>query len=840
MLGLDVSLNKAVKPTSVSGVFTSPLAESLPFEEILEDGTIIYADGSLGCGFRIRPVYLDSMTDAACEDLENRLCAVFSTFDGRQDLSFQVLWCKTRNTKTIDAVSRGVVSRDEGARRLAGAKVAFWRKKMFGDANGVYQLDSYIFIRRRFDRKFPMYKTGVSMNPEQMAEEHDRYASALNSDVSRLVRSLDMLKPVALNGQETFALMYESIFGEQCKYEYERFRCPARNWFSGRDVDMVRKFGYLTLGDGSRNVAVMSMHVPPDMSWMRLLTSVAVVDAPLRISMYVTPTSTAAMKRQMEIKLRRAINYAHIFSARSQKIAAELQDTAADLENGSKLFDVELYVAVDGRSARSLADSTAMVRSAGLEVGMELVVEQIGLWPCWLETIPGMCAPYRTDRNHLVKTENVVNIAPFFGGRASDKNGAFLLRGPASSVVAYDVFSEDLAANHGLIFGSTGSGKSFFTSMMILSVVPKDPLVFIVDKGGSYKRLASLLNGRYIDVSCGTTSFNPLEMPPDETSESRKPFIASVLRIMCEEDGNPLSAYEKVLIERCTTEIIKIYEQNKEKNQDVIITLSDAHNLLKTHKLYDHENEAHLAESQNRITTLLGRWTKSGTRGTSWHSRMFDCPKTNVNIQDASMVVFDVNGIEAYPEIMRVTFRIISDLVKRRSEKNKDVKKLIIFDEVWSVLKTEEGCIFLEELYRTMRKYNAAVFSISQDITDFSDSNISKAIMSNCYNKIIMRQSSDVSKDEIKKLLGMNEAEMWLLGKLNSRKGEFSEVLLATGNDAEKRAVKVGVYPSPEELWMATTNANDVALFDSVVKSGIRPLEAVFKLAKEHPNGANK
>lgn len=838
---LNLSRNKETKTEvrkAKRAIFQAPLVKDLNYEEILPDGTIVYTDGSVGLAYELVSLYLDSLTDEAIMHTERQLSSAISMLDGRKDMSLQIVWMKTSTYDVLDSYKRQITSRDDNLMKLSGSRINFWRDKI--DSREIYELKSVIFIRRFVNRKFGMPKLGINMTDKvaEMAHEHRRIMSDVRADIGRLVRSMESLKPRLLSGDEIVTIIFRSIYGNVSVPRYDRLKEPARNFFCGRDIELQRQYGYITVGDSGRNIAVLSMHSLPPVSWMRMMAYMAVIDCPVRVSMYIKPMNTAATKSKMELKLRRAANYSSVFSAKSRMICEEIEQIQVDLENGSRLVEIESYVAVEGRSAKELGENIQIVKAKAQEFEAAFVDEHVALWPCWLNTLPAYCSPGETDRNFVVKTENAVDLMPLLGGKEPDRTGQVILRGPCSSITSWDIFNPSLPAHHGLIFGSTGSGKSFFTSLMILSSMIQEPLVYIVDKGGSYRRLTKLLNGKYLEVASGKMTINPFEIPESFESEPEKriPFFTRVLEVMTAVGNDRESEYETAILERLAQALVQTWKNNRDNGNKRAVTISDAYSILDGYKLYDYEKDGkQLAEPQQRLKIILGKWSVAGTKGTSYHCKLLDNPNTSLDIQDSQLVAFDMNGIEAYPDIMRVVFLVISDLIRRRCQQEVSRKKLVVFDEVWSVLKTREGAIFLEELYRTMRKYNAAVFSISQDIADFSESEIARAIMSNVKQKIILRQSSEHSRQAVQKALGLTEAEMWLINQIKNRKGEFSECILAIeGNPA----VKVGIVPSPEELWMATTDANDVALFESLVKQGYGYMDAVFSLAEKYPRGA--
>ena len=225
-----------------------------------------------------------------------------------------------------------------------------------------------------------------------------------------------------------------------------------------------------------------------------------------------------------------------------------------------------------------------------------------------------------------------------------------------------------------------------------------------------------------------------------------------------------------------------------------------------------------------------------GTRNKSPYAQILDNEKTNVTL-DNNIVAFDLLGIEKAKDLMNVVFLTINNIILSRvtDPTRLSQRKIIVFDEVWSLLKSEEGAVFIEELYRTMRKYNAMVLSITQDIADFADSSIARALLSNTYQYIILRQTNTGNSERIREILDLNSSEEELIKSVTQIPGLFSEIFLKM---AGVGSGKMCIAPSPIEYWFATTKAEDKSLIQNYLNQGM-PLEKTLRqLAERFPHGA--
>jgi conjugal transfer ATP-binding protein TraC len=197
----------------------------------------------------------------------------------------------------------------------------------------------------------------------------------------------------------------------------------------------------------------------------------------------------------------------------------------------------------------------------------------------------------------------------------------------------------------------------------------------------------------------------------------------------------------------------------------------------------------------------------------------------------AKLVAFDLKGLEG--QLQAVVLAILAGITWNRIQKN-DGQKLIIFDEVWTLLSEPSTARFIEELYRTARKYNCGILSVSQSLNDFVSSPASAAILTNSIVRYILRITDGF--DLIQEKFGLNDREMFLIRRLRREKGKFSELFLCFG---DRRAV-IRVEPSPEEYWVCTTHGEDRRLSQKVEAAhpDWSAKELLEHLAKEHPYGA--
>ena len=318
-------------------------------------------------------------------------------------------------------------------------------------------------------------------------------------------------------------------------------------------------------------------------------------------------------------------------------------------------------------------------------------------------------------------------------------------------------------------------------------------MTFIIDIGGSYKKLCKTLGGQYVDVSppssqgCHSVTINPFSLGGNAKEENKaKPIprkikflLAFLESVLVDEEGDKLPKLEKALLEEQIS-ILYATVQNP--------TLSNFKKLLK-----GTDND-----SLNQFSKMLYSWT-----GNTPYGQLLD-KKDSFNIE-SDFVVFDLKGLSSYPDLQAVMILIITDFILEKiesgSEEIKKRKKRILMDECWELLKSKSSSHFMEYCVRTLRKTGSGITFITQGVEEIASHPIGSAILGNTATKFVLMQKGDLAT--LQKNLKLNNQEMALVSSLQSKKGEYSESFMIVGDD---KAV-IRTYPSDMEYNIANSEA---------------------------------
>jgi type IV secretory pathway VirB4 component len=124
-------------------------------------------------------------------------------------------------------------------------------------------------------------------------------------------------------------------------------------------------------------------------------------------------------------------------------------------------------------------------------------------------------------------------------------------------------------------------------------------------------------------------------------------------------------------------------------------------------------------------------------------------------------------------------------------------RTLIVFDEVWRFFAQSKG--FLEEMYRTLRKYMAGIVSITQNLADYGDEAFAKMIFTNSFTKIFLQNGA--SADFLKNTFDLEPSDIERALSVASKKPHYSEFFVLSPNMSQV----LRLYPTQDFYELANT-----------------------------------
>jgi conjugal transfer ATP-binding protein TraC len=525
-------------------------------------------------------------------------------------------------------------------------------------------------------------------------------------------------------------------------------------------------------------------------------------------------------------KLQQKRKMAHSLAATSGNKASDLEsETKLSsteelirelLSTGQRIYAVQMSLVLRAPATdegvkklnRQVREVLSRFRSLQGSEGLE---ESVGSWKIFKGNLPG--APVKLERAKKFKTNNLVDFIPIYGPREGDDDPAVIFRNRLNGLVSFNPFDSSLTNYNALVTGSSGAGKSFLNNCILAQELARGLRVFIIDIGGSYKKLTEALGGQYLEMDLSDQyRLNPFDIPDPSQGPSNqklKSLLAVIESMIVEDEKSKLSKLDRVLLEKT---VIELYEEKRKQNK--VPVLSELTERLAKSK----------ESSMVDISKILYMWT-----GNRPYGKLLD--GIGSLRTDAPICTFDLKGLGNYPDLQSVMILILTDFILTQVEQDKVNKKRIILDEAWQLLKSNAAADFMEYCARTLRKTGSGITFITQGVEEIVTSPIGPAIMNNTATKFILLQRGD--SEILKNALKLNSQELNLVYSLEQRKGEFAEGFMIEGDHRQV----IRIYPSPFEYWLSTSDASDNRHIQELRESGLSLVDAIETAARTYPNG---
>ncbi len=502
-------------------------------------------------------------------------------------------------------------------------------------------------------------------------------------------------------------------------------------------------------------------------SYPRYLTtgwfsSIINLDCPMDITFHIFPMESEYALKQL---MKKVTEIAAEISEREEKglirdpsletAYRDLETLRDRLQTGQeRMFKLGIYLTVYANSEKELKDLETTLRSI-------LEAKLVYIKPALYRQKEGFTstAPYGLDRLGDLTSMNTGPLSstfPFVSFDLSSNDGILYgINLHNNSLILFDRFSMENA--NMVVFGKSGSGKSYFTKLDILRSLMQGVEVIVIDPENEYKKLADAVGGSFINISLASPHhINPLDLPtprPDENPEdvlrSNVINLVGLMRIML----GGMTPEEDAIMDKALTETYAARDITPQTDPSLwkqrVPLLEDLERVL---------------EGMEGAESLLRRLRRY-TRGT--FAKFFNQP-TNVSL-DKPLVVFGIRDMEdeLRPVAMFLILRYVWNQVRSSLK-----KRFLVVDEAWWIMKEEDGASFLFGMCKRGRKYWLGVTTITQDVNDFMKSMYGQPIITNSSIQILFKQSP-ATIDIVQKTFNLTDEEKYLLLECEIGQGIF-------------------------------------------------------------------
>ena len=534
------------------------------------------------------------------------------------------------------------------------------------------------------------------------------------------------------------------------------------------------------------------------------------MDRVFDVSIFVHPIETSRVLRQFQRKVAEVQSQIHSREEKGLVRDPKLDVAYQDLENlrdqlqqaQERLFDVGLYITIYGDNDSELDKMESEIKSI-------LEAKLIYVKPALFQQEQGYKSTLPLG-NDLLEVHSKLNSSPLSSlfpftsfDLTSDKGILYGVNRHNSSLVLFDRFS--LENYNSIVFGQSGGGKSYATKLEILRTLMFDTEVIVIDPEREYEYMAEATGGRYFKISLNSEHhINPFDLPvpgPDESAanvlRSNIINLVGLFRLMM----GGLTAEEDAIVDRAITETYALKD----------ITAESDFRTIEPPLMSDFEMVLVGMEGGESLAQRFSKYTKGTWSG-------FINRPSNVDI-NKKFAVFSLRDMEdeLKPIAMYIVTHYIWNVIR------KDLKKrLLVIDEAWWMMKSEDTASFLMSMVKRGRKYFLGVATVTQDVGDFLKSPYGLPIITNSSIQILLKQSPTII-DELQKVFNLTDEEKFLL--LESDVGEgiffaglkhvaikniasYTEDQIITSDPSQVLAIKKARQEAVKDQGAAVENAN--------------------------------
>ena len=391
------------------------------------------------------------------------------------------------------------------------------------------------------------------------------------------------------------------------------------------------------------------------------------------------------------------------------------------------------------------------------------------------------------------------------------------------------------------VLGPSGSGKSFFMNHLVRQYYEQNSHIVLVDTGNSYQGLCEMIHRKtkgadgiyYTYSEEKPISFNPFFTDDYKFNVEKKDSIKTLLLTLWKSEDDKITKTESGELGSAVSAYIKKIQQDRS-----IVPCFDT--------FYEYMLNDYRAELEKRdikvsredfnidnFLTTLRQYYKGGRFDFLLNSR------ENIDLLHKRFIVFEIDSIKDNAELFPVVVIIIMEAFINKMRRLKGIRKLLIVEEAWKALTTENMANYLKYMYKTVRKYFGEAIVVTQEVDDIISSPVVKeSIINNSDCKILLDQKKYMNKfDGIQSMLGLTEkekAQILSINLANHPGRKYKEVWIGL-NGVQSAVYATEVSPA-EYLTYTTEESEKTEVFNLAEELG-GDLELAIRRLANRLNG---
>ena len=428
--------------------------------------------------------------------------------------------------------------------------------------------------------------------------------------------------------------------------------------------------------------------------------------APMDLSIHLGPIPAEQAARTLEWQKVRFESAQSLSLKRGRTMSPEAEIALEDVtrlrdevqRGRERLFHTSLSVTLHARDEESLKEMTQRAKAHFAATLGKLDAlpfrQRVGL----LSTLPlalNAVAEWRT-----LDTSSIARLFPFSPPDLDTRSGTLYgIDMRACAPVVYDPWDGTHLNANTAVLARSGSGKSFSTKLGVLRGICRGVTAYVIDPEGEYADMARAAGGRVLSPGVPGQGMNPFVIDKGDSEELLQ-RIGSLRRLIEVMVGESLGAERRASLDHA---LAGYYARPRERTG-----FRDFYAYLQG----DEAGDAGLAR-------LLRPFATGSLR------HLLSDEGDDLLSNEALVTVFDLRLLE--PELRPAAAMVCTETVWAAAAQDPR-PRLLVVDEVWSIMQHPEGAAFMVSMAKRARKHRLGLQFITQDVQDLLSEDSSRAI----------------------------------------------------------------------------------------------------------------
>ena len=431
------------------------------------------------------------------------------------------------------------------------------------------------------------------------------------------------------------------------------------------------------------------------------------------------------------------------------------------------------------------------------------------------------------ERDFHMPVKAAVLLSPIQTDFRGGGRPALLYTGRKGQLISLDLFDPRINNYNFIVSAESGAGKSFLLNNLCQQYFAQGALIRIIDIGGSYRKLCTLCSGRYIDIGEERLVLNPFDMGFALDGEDKQSAISMAVAIVAEMANaatrKGVSTSEWNLLKSAVQWTIE--EGHAEAGIDAVRSWLGAY---PAYAASDLDRVDHLVPTARELAFNLRDFASEGAYGD-----FFNGPST-FDITRDEFVVLELERLKAMSDLFNVIVMVVVNAVTQELYLSaRDRPRFVLCDEAAQFMTRTDGqdlsrlAEAFGQGYRRARKYQGSFGIVLQSMNDLLlFGGTGQVILENAATRFLL-QGSTYDKAVENRILDYSGFVLDLLKSVRNAKPHYSEVFI----DSPLGLGIARLVVDPFSYWINTSAPQEVAAFESRLRAGLSPLEAVCALA---------